>query len=137
MSEKFASLQCSEFGPDNGEIISDPDSSDNGEDDDSESKAKSEQLCDEVDPSSVLVKVKPTISKPRLDSAEGDESEDENETCDSEEDSDDDGAAWITPSNLSRAKKQMNADIEEEKSVKVACITTDFAMQVCVSLFLL
>lgn len=43
------------------------------------------------------------------------------------EDEDDDG--WITPSNLNAAKKQMNSSNLEEKSVKVSCITTDFAMQ--------
>lgn len=40
---------------------------------------------------------------------------------------DDDG--WITPSNIKAAKKQIKSDLTEEKSVKVACITTDFAMQ--------
>lgn len=44
-----------------------------------------------------------------------------------EDESDDEG--WITPSNVKAAKLQVNSDLMEEKSVKVACITTDFAMQ--------
>lgn len=53
-----------------------------------------------------------------------DSSEEENE---SDESDDDEG--WITPSNIKAAKQQVNSDLIEEKHVKVACITTDFAMQ--------
>ncbi|KAB0797980.1 hypothetical protein PPYR_08973 [Photinus pyralis] len=45
-----------------------------------------------------------------------------------ESDSDDD-IGWITPSNIKSAKKQLDGETTEEISVKVACITTDFAMQ--------
>lgn len=45
----------------------------------------------------------------------------------SDYESDEEG--WITPSNVKEAKKLMNSDNLEEKAVKVACITTDFAMQ--------
>ncbi|GJQ84574.1 hypothetical protein Trydic_g238 [Trypoxylus dichotomus] len=57
------------------------------------------------------------------------EEEDDNieESSDYDDESDDDG--WITPSNINEAKKQINSRNVEEKSVKVACITTDFAMQ--------
>lgn len=41
----------------------------------------------------------------------------------------DDEEGWITPSNIQKMKKQINAELMEEKNVKVACITTDFAMQ--------
>lgn len=56
---------------------------------------------------------------------------DEDEDCagsNSEAEGDDD-VGWITPSNIQKAKKQINSKIMEEKSVKVACVTTDFAMQ--------
>ncbi|XP_034230865.1 RNA-binding protein NOB1 [Thrips palmi] len=129
LSEKFSNLQCTEISGDNDKEIIDSDTSECPEEDDS--KVENDQLLEEVDPSSVLVKIEePGSPKPKSDSAqEYDESDEGEESCDSEEDTDDDGGAWITPSNLSRAKKQMNADVEEEKSVKVACITTDFAMQ--------
>lgn len=43
--------------------------------------------------------------------------------------SDDDNIGWITPSNIKNAKKQLDSEMVEEISVKVACVTTDFAMQ--------
>lgn len=45
------------------------------------------------------------------------------------DDEEDDDEGWITPSNVKAAKQQINSDLLEEKQVKVACITTDFAMQ--------
>lgn len=48
---------------------------------------------------------------------------------DSEEDSDSDGGEWITPGNLAEKKKEVELGEFEEKSVEVACITSDFAMQ--------
>lgn len=51
----------------------------------------------------------------------------ENDEAQTTSDEDDDG--WITPSNVKAAKLQVNSDLMEEKTVKVACITTDFAMQ--------
>ncbi len=63
-------------------------------------------------------------------SEEEDEEQDEEEGEEAEDDDDDEG--WITPANLSRKKRQMNGQGEEDQeSVKVACLTTDFAMQVC------
>ncbi|XP_012274876.1 RNA-binding protein NOB1 isoform X2 [Orussus abietinus] len=55
----------------------------------------------------------------------------EKEEEEEEEDSDDVGTdhGWITSSNIAHVKKQMNSDILEEKPAKVACMTTDFAMQ--------
>ena len=59
-------------------------------------------------------------------------SEDEDDETVEELDGDDEDDGWITPSNISRKKLQMNGVEEEElpKRVKVACLTTDFAMQV-------
>lgn len=56
------------------------------------------------------------------DGTDGDESAD-----DSSEDGGDDD--WITPQNIKEIKKQLNADMLEDKPVVVGCITTDFAMQ--------
>lgn len=47
------------------------------------------------------------------------------------EDEDDDGGGWITPSNI----RQIQMDTGEWSplgNVTVGCVTTDFAMQVCV-----
>ena len=49
---------------------------------------------------------------------------------DGEDDDDDDG--WITPSNLRAATQAMGEVSTETSSVDVACITTDFAMQVTI-----
>lgn len=57
---------------------------------------------------------------------------DENEDFDNDNDdndNEDDDSGWITPSNIKSVKKQINSQFTEEKNVKVACITTDFAMQ--------
>lgn len=54
---------------------------------------------------------------------------DDEDVDDEEEEDDDDDEGWITPSNVKAAKQQVNSDLMEEKHVKVACITTDFAMQ--------
>uniref|UniRef100_A0A2A4JWH2 RNA-binding protein NOB1 n=1 Tax=Heliothis virescens TaxID=7102 RepID=A0A2A4JWH2_HELVI len=46
-----------------------------------------------------------------------------------DEDSDSDGGEWITPGNVAEKRKEMELGEFEEKSVEVACITSDFAMQ--------
>ena len=58
----------------------------------------------------------------------------ENEDIDEEdeelkEDDDDDDEGWITPGNIKSVKNQMNG-VVETITLEVACITTDFAMQV-------
>lgn len=45
-----------------------------------------------------------------------------------EEDNDSDG--WINPSNIKSMKKNFGIDEDVHADVTVACITTDFAMQV-------
>ncbi|KAK9882484.1 hypothetical protein WA026_021825 [Henosepilachna vigintioctopunctata] len=55
--------------------------------------------------------------------------EEEYSTEDSEVEDDDDGGGWITPSNVKDIKKQMQGAELEDVNVKVACMTTDFAMQ--------
>ncbi|KOX78028.1 RNA-binding protein NOB1 [Melipona quadrifasciata] len=61
--------------------------------------------------------------------------EDENDDGDDDDDDDDggggddDGSGWITSENISRIKKELDSDFLEQKSVTVACLTMDFAMQ--------
>ncbi|KAK9302857.1 hypothetical protein QLX08_005263 [Tetragonisca angustula] len=46
-----------------------------------------------------------------------------------EDDDGDDDSGWITSGNISRIKKKLDSDFLEQKSVTVACLTMDFAMQ--------
>lgn len=55
--------------------------------------------------------------------------EEEESESEEESDSDSDGGDWITPGNLAEKKKEMELGEFEEKSVEVACTTSDFAMQ--------
>ena len=67
----------------------------------------------------------------------GQEEANENEEDTDDDDDDDDGGGWITCENIKKHKGRRNifgnveAEVEEEKDVQVACITGDFAMQVC------
>ncbi|CAG5059081.1 unnamed protein product [Parnassius apollo] len=56
-------------------------------------------------------------------------SDDDDDQTESEEESGSDEGEWITPSNLAQKKKDMEMGEFEEKSVEVACMTSDFAMQ--------
>ena len=59
------------------------------------------------------------------------DSVEEEEEADEDEDDDDEG--WITPSNIKEKRREIDgrsAEEDEQKHVKVACMTTDFAMQV-------
>ena len=47
-----------------------------------------------------------------------------------DEEEDDDDGGWITPSNIASVKKSIGEPKMERASVAVACLTTDFAMQV-------
>ncbi|CAH1975586.1 unnamed protein product [Acanthoscelides obtectus] len=58
------------------------------------------------------------------------ENEEEYSTSeDTEDDDDEDGGGWITPSNVKKAKMQVNSLFLQEQRAVVACMTTDFAMQ--------
>ena len=62
----------------------------------------------------------------------GNDSNDEDDTLEEESDEEDE-VGWITPSNLEEVKKMNLNELEEDisnLSVKVACMTSDFAMQV-------
>ncbi|CAK1581302.1 unnamed protein product [Parnassius mnemosyne] len=56
-------------------------------------------------------------------------SDDDDVETESEEESGSDEGEWITPTNLAQKKKDMEIGEFEEKSVEVACMTSDFAMQ--------
>ncbi|KAJ0175309.1 hypothetical protein K1T71_009450 [Dendrolimus kikuchii] len=58
-----------------------------------------------------------------------DEDDNESVNTESDEDTDSDGGDWITPGNLAEKRKQVELGDFEDKSVEVACITSDFAMQ--------
>ncbi|CAD6233997.1 GSCOCG00007461001-RA-CDS [Cotesia congregata] len=70
------------------------------------------------------------VKNQSADDDDDDDDDDSNEDYkDEDEDEDSDEAGWITPSNIVKAKKMMDADTLSEEPVKVACMTTDFAMQ--------
>jgi rRNA maturation endonuclease Nob1 len=52
---------------------------------------------------------------------------DNSDDCASENEDGDSG--WITPQNIALKKQEVNSEVND-KPVKVACITSDFAMQV-------
>jgi len=58
-------------------------------------------------------------------SEDGDAYDDDND----DDDDDDDDSGWITPQNIAHKKQEINSEADD-KPVKVACITSDFAMQV-------
>ena len=71
----------------------------------------------------------PVSDDERDDDSVDEEGEEENE----EEDEEDDDDGWITASNIKQKRREIDGRAadggEEQKHVKVACMTTDFAMQ--------
>jgi rRNA maturation endonuclease Nob1 len=64
------------------------------------------------------------------DNSDCSESDDALDEDDDDDDDDDDGdSGWITPQNIAHKKQQITSEADD-KPVKVACITADFAMQV-------
>lgn len=99
---------------------------------DEKNELDEQQVVEDIDPTTVLVKVENTSCPLQTNNSseeEAIESEEEDEENSDNCDDDSDEGGWITPNNINQAKKQMNAQFEEEKDVTVACITTDFAMQ--------
>lgn len=85
-------------------------------------------LVSESEADRILVSVKDENKKGDdiEDSNEDDESDEESE---SEED-DDDESSWITPSNLKEMKSACGKEeFDNEKKVRVACMSTDYAVQ--------
>ena len=59
-----------------------------------------------------------------------DEQEEDDEVAEAEDYDDDEG--WITPANISDVKRSMGLNTVSSDQVSVGCLTTDFAMQVCI-----
>ncbi|XP_053678326.1 RNA-binding protein NOB1 [Anopheles nili] len=60
----------------------------------------------------------------------GDEyAEEDHNSDEAEEESDDDDGGWITPSNIVQVKRDIGMNLHEEVEARVACITTDYALQ--------
>uniref|UniRef100_A0A1I8A394 RNA-binding protein NOB1 n=1 Tax=Steinernema glaseri TaxID=37863 RepID=A0A1I8A394_9BILA len=61
--------------------------------------------------------------------AEGSEAEEEVEETESESEDDYDEEGWLNEDNIDEALRQLGAITIDEKNVKVACMSTDFAVQ--------
>lgn len=81
---------------------------------------------DEETINDILIPIKDdTNDQTSEDEVEGNEdiNADSSDGCASEDEDNDSG--WITPQNIALKKREVNSEV-----VKVACITSDFAMQV-------
>ena len=60
--------------------------------------------------------------------------DDDDDDVESGDDDDDDDDGWITPDNINQIKGQMGKEALDAVpvNVTVGCVTTDFAMQVCI-----
>ena len=85
-----------------------------------------EELADKVEATNLQSEEQGSDKEYQDVSSEGEESDPE-EGEDSDDDDDEDG--WITPANLQHVKNTMNGVVETVQ-LEVACLTTDFAMQV-------
>merc|ERR1712137_10920 len=73
--------------------------------------------------------VEEEVVEEEVEEVEEEEEEVEEEEEDDDDDDDDDDDGWITPGNIDQAKNSMNGVLETVQ-LEVACLTTDFAMQV-------
>jgi rRNA maturation endonuclease Nob1 len=64
---------------------------------------------------------------------EVEEEENSNEYSEESDSDVDDGIGWITPDNFNDLQRTSNGNCVEEKPVSVGCMTTDFAIQVCIA----
>ena len=91
-----------------------------------------EEIVKSVDEMAISEK---TEGSPVSDDGEHDDNS-VGEEEDEEDDEEDDDEGWITASNIREKRREIDgrtAEEEEQKHVKVACMTTDFAMQVRIS----
>lgn len=70
------------------------------------------------------LKTNAATDSPDNDLEENTESEEETES-----ESDDDESSWITPSNLAEKKSRCGKEVAEAEPVRVACMSTDYAVQ--------
>ena len=90
-----------------------------------------EEIVKSVDEMAINEK---TEGPPVSDDGEPDDDSVEEEEEEEEDDEEDDDEGWITASNIREKRREIDgrtAEDEEQKHVRVACMTTDFAMQVC------
>ncbi|XP_033125297.1 RNA-binding protein NOB1-like isoform X3 [Anneissia japonica] len=64
-----------------------------------------------------------------VDSENAETIHDEEDNLNDDAEEDDDDVGWITPSNINQVKNHIDSDLTEANTVKVGCLTTDFAMQ--------
>jgi rRNA maturation endonuclease Nob1 len=88
--------------------------------------------CNKIDDiiNDILVPVKDNTNEETCEN-ELEYSDDTNSDCsvdDSVSDAEDE-SGWITPQNIAHRKQEVNSKVDDTP-VKVACITSDFAMQV-------
>jgi rRNA maturation endonuclease Nob1 len=86
---------------------------------------------DEETINDILVPVKDDTndqtSENEMESSKNVNSENSDDSASEVEDEDDSG--WITPQNIAFKKQEVDSEVDD-KPVKVACITSDFAIQV-------
>lgn len=83
-------------------------------------------LISESEANEILVAVKDDTKA----KDEGDSEESEEDGSSDEDDDDDDESSWITPSNINEMKSACGKDVlEETDQARVACMSTDFAVQ--------
>lgn len=78
----------------------------------------------------ILAPLKATSTE--ADAAQSDDDDDDDSSDATESESDGDGSdltSWITPGNLGEVKSLYGKDAAEEQSVRVACMSTDYAIQ--------
>lgn len=61
--------------------------------------------------------------------SDGSDGSDGSEETEEEEDEEDDDDSWITPQNLAEKRSRAGKELAEEKPVRVACMSTDYAVQ--------
>lgn len=83
-------------------------------------------LVSESEAEKILVSVKEDTQTTSSDCDDDSENDDSEET---ESDDEDDDSSWITPSNIAEMKTACGKEVAEETTVRVACMSTDYAVQ--------
>ena len=101
------------------------------EQEESENEEMDNQLGDNIDKLNEESSGTQIASVDESDAIETGDVLEEDEGCDADE-ADDDNDGWITPNNYTRKKSQLEKQHEKPllEWVEVACMTSDFAMQV-------
>lgn len=91
-------------------------------------------LVSESEADNILIAVKDgTENALKTNAATDSDDNDADENTESDEEteseSDDDESSWITPSNLAEKKSRCGKEVAEAEPVRVACMSTDYAVQ--------